>query len=118
MTAEEEIKTPLERLIFQLDGYKNMFKADGNRNDRNIRGTYVNAIMLAKQLLYDEQKYKKSYASQVVKQALKDAADRAKILYDDGVYDEEQRDIIYTVLGVDKKSILETPYNLDCYDNI
>lgn len=48
------MKTPLQELIERLQEKKNMFSADGKKSDRDIRGSYVAAIMVAKSLLPKE----------------------------------------------------------------
>ena len=47
-------KTAMQELIERLEIKRDMWKADGKLSDRQIRGTYVIAIMVAKELLETE----------------------------------------------------------------
>jgi len=48
------METTLQKLIKKLEEKKDMFKPDGNVSERRSRGAYVDAIIMAKNLLNDE----------------------------------------------------------------
>lgn len=44
-------QTAMQEMIKKLEEKRDMFKAGGKLSDRQIRGTYVSAILIAKELL-------------------------------------------------------------------
>ena len=44
-------QTAMQEMIKKLEEKRDMWKADGKLSDRQIRGTYVIAILVAKELL-------------------------------------------------------------------
>jgi len=57
------MKTAMQQLIDALEHKRDAWKADGNISERRIRGSYVDAIITAKELLeLEKQQITKSYA--------------------------------------------------------
>ena len=54
---EQKSKTPLAFLISQLELKKNELNPVGNKTERTIRGTYSDAIVMAKNLLEQERAF-------------------------------------------------------------
>lgn len=46
--------TALQQLIENLQEKRDMWKADGNLQERRMRGAYIDAIIMAKQLISKE----------------------------------------------------------------
>jgi hypothetical protein len=69
-------QTAMQEMIKKLEEKRDMWKSDGKLSDRQIRGTYVTAILIAKELLEME------------KQQIIDA--RVKIILDSNYVEAEQ----------------------------
>jgi hypothetical protein len=73
-------QTAMQEMIKKLEEKRDMWKADGKLSDRQIRGTYVIAILVAKELLEME---KQQIVEARVKKPLQSEWDEAEQYYNE-----------------------------------
>ena len=78
-------QTAMQEMIKKLEEKRDMWKSDGKLSDRQIRGTYVIAILIAKELLemekqqgYSEEDLKEAFSMGRLNKSIKDFNQRFK----------------------------------------
>lgn len=68
-----KMKTAMQELIKELEQKREMWKANGTTTERRIRGAYVDAIVMAKELILQEKEQLKNTFKAAMENGLGDS---------------------------------------------